>query len=166
MSSESSQEQTQANQDRRIVAGQGAVTATEGSSLIYQALDNGAIQRSFDSADKSLAGAFGFGRDTVEGALSFGRTAIAQSMDSSRDALEGSLSFGSKAINAVQGTFSDALSYSKQTTAAALDNLQATQKLTADAYNDAKGRGAMTDKLLMGAVAAMAVVAAVAVRNR
>ncbi len=119
MGSKSSSSQQQVQQDQRIVAGEGAVVAKDGSSV--QVLDNGAIQRAFDTADSSLKGALDFG--------------------------------------------TNALGFAKQTTNAAIDNLQVTQQLVADAYNDAKGRGALTDKLLIGAVAAMGLVAFAAVRR-
>jgi len=51
------------------------------------------------------------------------------------------------------------------TTGRALDTFTATNELVKDAYADAKGRGALTDKILMGAIAAMAVVAFMAVKK-
>jgi hypothetical protein len=57
------------------------------------------------------------------------------------------------------------LSYGTKATTQVLDNAADTTALVADAYAEAKGRGALTDKLIMGAIAAMALIAFMAVKK-
>lgn len=128
--------------DNRAVLGEGAVQATNGG--VNYVLDGGAINRSFDTTDAAVRQVLGFGGTALNQALEFGA-----------DNVDAALDFGLNALN-----------YSKATTAATLDTLQTTQQMTADAYADAKGRGAMTDKILIGAVVAVAIVAFAAVRAR
>jgi hypothetical protein len=168
----SRQEQQQVYTDRRAVLGEGALQASDNGTINYQVLDNGAIQRSFDSADKSLAGALNFGTqalDTSSQALAkafqFGGDTVDQALSSNQEAVAKALQFGGNSLDGALGFGNEALSFLKTTTASALDNVQATQKLTADAYNDAKGRGAMTDKLLIAAIAGMGLVAFAAVHK-
>ena len=81
--------------------------------------------------------------------------AIGRAFDTTDQSLDQAFSFGR-----------EALTYSALATASALDNLQSTQKLTADAYLEAKGRGALTDKIIIGAIGAMALVAFMAVKGK
>lgn len=74
--------------------------------------------------------------------------AIKNSFDFSKTALVESLSFASNA----QGQ--------------ALDSLNVTSNLVKDAYADAKGRGAMTDQILIGSVAMAGLVAIAALRRK
>ena len=57
------------------------------------------------------------------------------------------------------------LAYGSKQTAQALDSLNTSANLVKDAYADAKGRGALTDKLIMAAVVAMGIVAFMAIRK-
>ena len=87
--------------------------------------------------------------------------AINRAFNTADLSVDRALSFGGQALD-----FGDrALQFSAKQTAVVLDNLQDTQQLTANAYNDAKGRGALTDKLLIFAVGSMAIVAALAVKK-
>jgi hypothetical protein len=86
-------------------------------------------------------------------------------------AIESSMKLGEAAIGANTGTTKLALEFGgrvldagAKATDRALDNLQATQKLTADAYQEAKGRGALTDSMLIATVAGALLVAGLAVR--
>lgn len=60
---------------------------------------------------------------------------------------------------------SEALNYSKNSQAQALDSLNTTANLVKDAYEDAKGRGAMTDTILIGSVVMAGLVAMAAIRK-
>lgn len=57
------------------------------------------------------------------------------------------------------------LNYGGTMTDRVLDNASETTALVKDAYADAKGRGALTDKMMIGAIAAMALVAFMAVKK-
>jgi len=59
----------------------------------------------------------------------------------------------------------NALKFSTTAQAAALGSLQETSKLVSDAYAEAKGRGAMTDWMLIGSVAMAGLVAVTALRK-
>ena len=59
----------------------------------------------------------------------------------------------------------DSFTYATTAQSQVLDSLQTTSKLVADAYSDAKGRGALTDKILMGSVAMAGVVAVLAIKK-
>lgn len=85
-------------------------------------------------------------------------------------AIQNAFQFGEDALLAntdvtktVLGTGVKVLDAGAKATALALDNMQSTQQLTADAYADAKGRGALTDKILIGTVLGALAVALVAV---
>lgn len=112
--SKSSSSAATSQTDNRRVLGEGSISA-ENSTVTIQALDNGAINRAFDTADLS-----------VKNALSFGANA---------------LSFASTAQEAT------------------LDSLNTTSELVKDAYQEAKGRGELTDQILIGAIAMAGLVA-------
>lgn len=153
--------------DNRRVIGQDGVSAEGGSSVTINrtSLDGEVANRAF----QSIAQGYEFGGGVVAEALGFGGQALgaaldaqsdalafadsnaarasAQSYNFATDALGGALGFGTLALNKAYGTVSE------------------TSNLVKDAYADAKGRGALTDKILMGSIAAMAVVALMAVKK-
>lgn len=180
--------------DRRVVVGEGAINAQDGSFVSVQSLDPATVAAALGFGDRALSGALDFGSGALSGSFGFGRDALSL-VDS---ALNGSLSFGSgvladsfdfggqslafadaagrRADTASANAYSNAaavaensLNKAYQFGGDALDrafsNFTATQNLVADAYSDAKGRGALTDKILIGAVIAMAVVAFAAVQK-
>ena len=69
------------------------------------------------------------------------------------------------ALDVVAGNTADALAYGKWETGAALDSLNTSAGMVATAYADAKGRGALTDKIMMLAIAGAALVAWQAVKR-
>jgi len=148
----------------------GAQALSFGSDAI--GLAGSVVDRGFNFGNAALD----FGSDALAGAFDFGETAMRQAADAQRDAYNGALGFANttvtKAVNSIDNALAfgetalgKALGVGVSTTAAALDNLQVTQQLTKDAYEDAKGRGALTDKMIMAAIAAMAIVAFMAVRR-
>lgn len=168
-SSRSSQAQTVNQTDNRRVIGQGAASAEGGSTITIQTLDGEAINRAFQYAGDTgsqafelvggtLAEALGFGGKALDAALNAQGDALAfaeanarlnttQAYNFAADALGGAFGFGDRALDRASDAMSEATS------------------LVKDAYADAKGRGALTDKILMGAIAAMAVVALMAVKK-
>lgn len=172
----SSNSQATNQTDNRRVIGQGGVSAEGGSNVTIQALDADVINQMFgfagqqskqvfdfgaqalDFSNETVANAFGFGKDALRAvgdvtsdALAFAdsnstRNTLA-SYNFASDALGGSFAFGSNALNK------------------AFNAAEGATALVKDAYADAKGRGALTDKILMGAIAAMAVVALMAVKK-
>lgn len=89
---------------------------------------------------------------------SVANNAISTTADASVRNLKESLAFGSEAL---QG----ALGFGINTQKTALDSLNSQANLVKDAYADAKGRGALTDKILIGAIAMAGLVAFAAVRK-
>ncbi|MGC1173122.1 hypothetical protein [Polaromonas sp.] len=59
-----------------------------------------------------------------------------------------------------------AFGFSTDSQKTALDSLDTQANLVKDAYADAKGRGALTDKILIGAIAMAGIVAFAAVRGK
>lgn len=81
-------------------------------------------------------------------------------------AIKNAFDFGGKALDTVEKTTKESLKYATTAQSQVLDSLQTTSKLVSDAYSDAKGRGALTDKILMGAVAMAGVVAVLAINRK
>lgn len=106
------------------------------------------VNGNFAANDKTLTKAFNFGTDTLSGALSFVTNANTQANNAQSDALQTAV-----------GALTSALSFGKSQTATALDSLNTSANLVKDSYADAKGRGAMTDYLLLAGmgIAAIAV---------
>ena len=142
------------------------------------ALDFGsdALASAFGFGDRTSARAFDFGTDAMAGAFASNDRASARATDFATDALGGAFGFGKTAfagaLNTVDGALASndsmlarALGYGALITDDALSNLQATQNLTKDAFADAKGRGALTDKMMIVAILAMAGVAFFAVKK-
>lgn len=167
-SSRSSSTQSTEFTDNRTVQGEGALYANNGAGVAVTnyVLDNGAIGRAFDANDRATAGAFNFGKD----ALRLSERGLSEAFNFGGDAVTSALNFGrattAAALDASDNAFDRALDYSASATRSALDNLQSTQRLVTTAYADAKGRGALTDKILIGAIGAVALVAVFALRSK
>lgn len=157
--------------------GQGGVSA-ENSTVTYtvNSLDAGTVSAALAAMGKTSDGAFSFGSDALANTLGFGGDALTLAGNATSDALSFADSNASRNSEMAYNVFSDALGTSDNAIskafafgANALDasfaNLGETQQLVADAYSDAKGRGALTDKILIGAISAMAVVAFAAVKK-
>ena len=84
--------------------------------------------------------------------------AISATSDVSIKALDASLDFS----DAAQGK---AYKFAAESQNTALDSLLTTSSLVKDAYADAKGRGALTDKILIGTVVMIGLVALAAVKK-
>jgi hypothetical protein len=80
--------------------------------------------------------------------------AIGRAFDFGNTTLAGFLNFGK-----------DTLALAKHNTDQLMAAAGNSQRLVADAYENAKGRGALTDKILIGAIGAMALIAFMAVRK-
>lgn len=160
-------------------------TTTLDADVVNQALGFGG------SALKVVGGtvgdALGFGKDAMKAVANANADALAFADANSKrnsemaynffgDALASGDSALSKAFKFGDGAMSDviasndaatskAFAFGNNAMSIAFDTLGNTETLVANAYADAKGRGALTDKMIMGAIAAMAVVAFAAVRK-
>lgn len=173
MSSSSRSSQATSQTDNRRVIGEGGISA-EGSVVNYTSntLDYDVVNRAFGFG----AGALDVGTAAIAEALGFGGKALGAAMDVTSDALafadQNATRNSAMAYNAMtdalassEGALSKAFTFGNNAMGAAFDTLGNTQNLIKDAYADAKGRGALTDKMIMGAIAAMAVVAFAAVKK-
>lgn len=189
--SSSSSKQSTAQTDNRRVLGQGAVSAENSNVTLYnQTLDGDVVNRAFDFGADALnfgTDALNFGNQTVTRAMNFGADALSfanaasnRAAQTSANAVADALGFAESAnvrsqqlaYNTVtdalasnESAFGKALTTVNTATGRALDTFTATNELVKDAYADAKGRGALTDQILMGAIAAMALVAFFAVKK-
>lgn len=111
---QSQQTTQQSTSDNRIVLGQSAMLAKDGSSINITTLDADVAKAAMTAGTKNL-----------EIAASFAKTAQSQ----------------------------------------VLDSLSSQTDLVKDAYSEAKGRGALTDKILIGAIAMSGLVAIAALRK-
>ncbi|CAN7409282.1 hypothetical protein [Acidovorax sp. LjRoot194] len=156
--------------------GQGGISAEGGSSVTVNALDGEVINRMFDFAGKQSGQVYDFGgraldltSDVVNEALGFGSGAMKLAANAQSDALafaestnktaqQNSYNFAGDALGGALGLATSAMNK-------AFNSAEYTGSMVKDAYADAKGRGALTDKILIGAVLAMAVVAFAAVKK-
>lgn len=106
-----------------------------------------ALSAAVGANDRARTQAFDFGADALSAAVGASDRARAQAFDFGADALGAAFAFGKTANTQAQ------------------DAMSATANLVKDAYADAKGRGALTDKMIMVAIAAMALVAFMAVKK-
>lgn len=191
-SSSSSTRQDVYQVDNRRVIGQGGASAEGGSTVTIttNTLDGDVVNRAFDFGGSSLdlvggtvGEALGFGKDALKAVANANSDALAfadsnarrnsemaynffgDALSSGDAALSKAFTFGSNAMDSNDAMLSRALSFGNNAMGAAFDTLGQTENLVKDAYADAKGRGALTDKMIMGAIAAMALVAFAAVKK-
>lgn len=195
--------------DNRKVLGEGSLNA-ENSSInqTSYSLDNGAVNRAFDSTDRNVSESFAFGTNalqTVDNAqtkafmfgnnalltadnastksLIFGNNALLTAdkaqeraygfasgvLDNNLDTTRAAFSYGAdsqgSAYEFSKGILGRAVSFAEDANDRALDSLNTTANLVKDSYADAKGRGALTDQILIGAIAMAGIVAFTALKK-
>lgn len=143
--SDASQKQETQQADNRMVLGQDAIVAQNGARVSTTSNTN--IYAT--TLDASVA-----------------NNAITSSADAAISNLKQSLSFGTDALSAALGFGKQALDYNAKGNNQVLDSLASSTTLVKDAYADAKGRGALTDKIMIGAIAMAGLVAIAAVRGK
>ena len=154
-SSSSSRQETVQN-DNRVTNGPGGIVAQGGSSV--SVLDGGAIQNAFTFADNAF-------QTAIAGQGAAAKNAMDVIASSNAKALDFAKTSNDKALDFSTGAISSAFNFADRSNDRALDSLNTTSNLVKDAYADAKGRGALTDKILIGAIAMAGVVAVMAVRK-
>lgn len=191
--SKSSSSAATSQTDNRKVLGEGALNAENSNinqtSYSYS-LDHGAINRSFDSQDRTVSEGFAFGTNALQVAdnaqtksMMFGNNALLTAdkaqeraygfasdvLDSNADNTRAAFAYGSgsqdKGYEFSSGVLNKAVSFAEDANSRALDSLNTTANLVKDSYADAKGRGALTDQILIGAIAMAGLVAFAAVRK-
>lgn len=131
----------------------GAVGDANARSLAFA---DGAMSQAMDLANASTSGALSRALGFADGAMS---QTLDLAYDSTTGALSRSLGFADGALSQVLGVVNDAINTVRGGLATAADAAAASAGMAKDAYADAKGRGAMTDYLLLAAVVVMGIVA-------
>ncbi len=118
-----------------------------------------AMQKSYDFSSDALAGAYGYGQKSNASAMNFAGDALA----GARDAIAGVLSSNGKAqagaFDFVGGALSSLLGFTNAAEKRAVDSSLDASNTLKNAYADAKGRGAMTDYIIIGVVLVAGVIA-------
>lgn len=141
-SSSSSQATTQ--QDNRVTVGNGGINAKDSTVNV---LDGGAISNAFTFANNSY------------------QTALAGIGAASKNAMDIVASSNTNALNFADSENTRVLDFATKANSQAAATLNTTSNLVKDAYADAKGRGALTDKILIGAIAMAGLVAVMALKK-
>jgi hypothetical protein len=162
MGGSSSSAQTTAQTDNRRSIAQGAIS-NEGGSV--NVLDGGAIGNAFNFADNVADRAMVANAQATYNALDFGDSALSKSMQTTANALSFATNANDSAMDVVGSSTRRVLDFATTANAQALDSLSATASFVKDSYADAKGRGAMTDKILIGSVVMAGLVALAAIRK-
>lgn len=157
--------------DNRRVIGEGAISA-ENSNVTYQTLDGAVVNDAFNALNQNSRDAFdfganalNFGSNTVTKAINFGTDALGFAESAQNRSQQLAYNTITDALASNESAFKQALGFGGTLAGRALDSLESTETVISNAYADAKGRGALTDKILMGAIIAMAVVAFMAVKK-
>lgn len=139
MDSESSSSQSTSQADNRNVLGEAAILAQSGSSVTQ--IDN--------RVNYALDG------DVANAAIKGSTENLGKSLTFASGAMTKSYDFAGVALAAVQ-----------QSGNRALDSLAQSNSMVKDAYADAKGRGALTDQITIGALALAGLMAFAAIKGK
>ena len=134
--SNASTSSTTSQADNRRVLGAGALLAEGGSSISITTLDGDVASAAFKSNTAVSKAALDTGADLAKAALNAGTQ-------------------GEKL----------AFSFAAKSQSQVLDSLASQGELIKDSYADAKGRGALTDKILIGSIAMAGLVAIAALKR-
>lgn len=172
MDSESSSSQSTAQADNRNVLGQGALQAQGGSTVIqadnranYQT-DNRANYQTDNSTSNSTSVSYALDGEVANRAISSASDNLGASLDFGKSAMRSGYDFSNDAINKSYQFSAQALSSLVQGENRALDQVSQSNGMVRDAYADAKGRGALTDKITIGAIAMAGLVALMALKGK
>lgn len=143
--SSSSTKQETVQNDNRITNGTNGIVAQGGSSV--QVLDGGAISNAFNFANQAFDTAVGGVGEAGKNALSMVQTG------------------NQNALAFAQNSNLKALDFATSANAQASATLDKTTSVLKSAYEDAKGRGALTDYVLLAALAMAGFVAFNAVKK-
>lgn len=168
-SSRSSTAQQTWQQDNRRVIGERGVSAEGGSTVTINALDGDVVNRAFQYGNDVGSAAFQVVTDSVDSALGLSGQALTAALNANADALAFADANATRNTTASYNFAGDALgeafSFGTNALNRAFGAAGDASNLVKDAYADAKGRGALTDKILIGAIVAMAAVAFAAVKK-
>lgn len=181
--SNSTTQQTTKQTDNRRVIGQngisnegGSVAVTSTTNTFNTSLDSNVVNAALKSVDKATTSSASATMSALTSSLGFSKAAMTAAANAQKDALDFAASTSkanatmaynalTDALSAGSGAYTSALAFADKQSARAFDSLNSTETLVANAYADAKGRGALTDKILIGSIVAMAVVAFAAIQK-
>jgi hypothetical protein len=171
MDSQSSSAQTTAQSDNRNVLGQGALQA-QGGSTVVQA-DNRANYQTDNSTSNSTTISYALDGEVANRAIRSASDNLGASLDFASGNMTKGYGFGGQALDFASGAMTKSYGFSGQALAAviqgenrALDSVAQSNDLVKNAYADAKGRGALTDKITIGAIAMAGLVAFAALKGK
>lgn len=176
MSDSNSDTSQRTNQtDNRRVIGERGVSA-ENSTVTINSLDADVMNRILNYGSEQSGQVFDFagrGLESVDNAvlsaLGFGGKALNAALDANADALAFADANSTRntiaSYNFAGDALGEAFSFGTNALNKAFNAADTTTSLVKDAYADAKGRGALTDKIMIGAIIAMAAVAFAAVQK-
>lgn len=104
-----------------------------------------------------------FGHDAQKQAYGFATGESNRAFSFASAANEAANATTVSAIGSASSSMDKALAFGVKQTSVALDSLSQSANMIKDSYADAKGRGALTDWMLMGAIAVAGLIAVVAV---
>lgn len=152
--SNSESRQSTSQQDNRNVVGEGALVAQSGASVtqidnsttttLDATVANNAIKSSTDAAVTNLKQSLSFGSGVLDDAFLFGGKVLSQNAESENRVLDAMTASAGQVKNAYQQS----------------------SEMVKSAYAEAKGRGELTDKILIGAIAMAGLVAFAAVKGK
>lgn len=129
-------------------------------------LDGDVAMRAMDNTLTATQDALLFGSDAMRQSYTFSTGVNQQAFSFANSANSAASSAQSAALGSAQSSMNRAFEFGANQTGVALDSLSQSANMIKDAYADAKGRGALTDWMLMGAIGLAGVVAIFAIMGR
>lgn len=108
------------------------------------------------------------GATLAQGGSTINQTTFSTTLDAevANHAIDDSVADLGKSLDFGRANVRDSFDFAAKSQGMALDSLNTEANLVKDAYADAKGRGALTDKILIGAIAMAGLVAVAALRKK
>lgn len=129
-------------------------------------LDGDVAKRAMDNMLTMGQDALLFGSDSQKQAYAFSTGVNQQAFSFAGSANAAASAAQSAALGSAQSSMNRAFEFGANQTGVALDSLSESANMIKDAYADAKGRGALTDWMLMGAIGLAGLVAIFAIMGR
>jgi hypothetical protein len=156
--------------DQRRIIGAGAINADAGGSVIVNTTDGGAIQGAINLADRLTLGAFSLSDSLGTNAFNLSDRATSgayQLSDRMAAQVRGVADTAmANVADAYRTSGSQIFNTSKTAISSVAEAFNSSGKMVSEAYAESKGRGAMTDKILIGALIMAGLVAIAALRSK
>ena len=136
------------------------------NNITHTTLDADVAMRAMDNTLTAAQGALLFGNDAMRQSYAFSSGVNEQAFTFAGAANQAANATSTAAIGSASSSMDKALSFGAKQTSVALDALSESANMIKDSYADAKGRGALTDWILLGAVGLAGLVAIFAIMGR